>query len=268
MATFEDTPDYGPVAAWHDSTRNIPADLLSENYKRISALTGFGSTWRVLDVCCGSGQLTMPLLASGYEVVGIDVSSEMLDLANTKLEAGWRGAFIYGDACNMEFTSNSFDAAVISRHFLHVGNMLQVINEIQRVVRPEGLVMVIEGKGSFSHTVLSMFRAECERRGHARRSQDDQDRATIADQFAHLGATQLNFDASDLKWTKALTYGECLEHLRLRFHSEFWLIPDAEYDDILRQIQEELVALPDGLSTKDTLTPVLQTTLFVTPARP
>ena len=247
---------------------NIPADLLSENYERISALTGLDSTWRVLDICCGTGQLAMPLLASGFEVVGIDVSLDMLGRGNKKFKAGWRGGFVYGDVRDLEFTDGCFDAAIISRLFLHIGNLQQVIAETVRVLRPEGLVIVIEGKGAFSHTARRLFRAECDRRGYACRAQDDQDRDTIAAHFAHLGATCLHLDVSDLKWTKTLTYRECLEHLRLRFYSEFWLIPEAEYDDILDHVRKNLEGQPGGLDTTDSLTPSLHVDLYVSPASP
>ncbi len=268
MAASENTPEYSSVAAWHDSTRNIPTDLLSENYERISVLTGLDSTWRVLDVCCGTGQLAMPLLASGFEVVGIDVSSDMLSRGNRKFKADWRGDFVCGDARNLGFTDGCFDAAIISRFFLHIGNLQQVIAETVRVLRPEGLVIVIEGRGAFSHTARRLFRAEADRRGYARRMQDDQDRDTIAAHFAHLGATRLRLDVSDLTWTKTLTYRECLEHLRSRFYAEFWLIPEAEYDDILHHVGSNLEGQPGGLDTTDSMTPSLHVDLYVTPASP
>lgn len=272
MTASEDVPDRNAVAAWRSSTRDIPADLLSENYERISALTGMDSTWRVLDVGCGNGKLAMPLLDSGFEVVAIDVSSDMLGLANTTPKAGWRGTFVYGDARDLEFADGCFDAAIVSRQSLHIGNLLQVIAETVRVVRPEGLIMVIEGAGTFDDTARRLFRTECGRRGLALpmmgpelRSHDEQNRNTLAAYFAHLGATRLHYDVSDLKWTKTITYRECLEHLRIRVHSEFWLIPDDDYDDILEYVQKNLERQSDGLDTTNTLASTLQVDLYATP---
>ena len=249
MTTSGDTPDDSAVVEWHNSTRNIPAALLTENYEnyeRIRALTGMDSSWRVIDICCGTGHFAMPLLSSGFEVVGIDVSLELLSRSKGRLATDWRGTFTYGEPCETEFENDSFDAAVMSRRFLHVGNLLQIINETVRVVRPEGLVILIEDKGALDHTVRRLFRAQCQRRGHFPPLREVPDHDDLAGPFKHLDATFLPFDSPDLSWTKAVTYGECLEHLRSRFYSEFWLIPYSEYDDILRQVQKELEALPDG----------------------
>lgn len=268
MTTSGDTPEESAVVEWHDSTRNIPATLLTENYEQIRALTGMDSSWRVIDICCGTGHFAMPLLSSGFEVVGIDVSPELLSRANGRLATGWKGTFTYGEPCEMEFENDSFDAAVMSRRFLHVGNLLQVIDETVRVVRPEGLVILIEDKGALDHTVRRLFRAQCQRRGHFPPLREHPDHDDLAGPFKHLDATSLPFDSPELSWTKAVTYGECLEHLRSRFYSEFWLIPYGEYDDILRQVQKELEVLPDGLNTIEYLNPVLATSLFVTAKNP
>lgn len=261
---YEDTSDYSPIAAWYDDTRNMPEHLLSELYERIRDLTGLDSSWRVLDVGCGTGQLTMPLLASGFEVVGIDVSRQMLGRAEAKLQAGWRGSFVQGDARAMEFADSSFDAVGVSKLFQHVGNWQQVIAEIVRIVRPGGIAMLINEKGAFSHTVRRCFGEECDRRGFTNRSPGNRDRDVIAAQFAHHGATRVNLDMSGLRWTKTLTYRECIEHMRLRLHAQFWSIPDVEYGDILRHVQENLELQPDGLDTTDVLTPSLEADLYVT----
>ena len=55
----------------------------------------------ILDICCGTGQLALGFLESGYEVIGIDLSESMLEHAknNTRLhlESG-SARFIQGDA--------------------------------------------------------------------------------------------------------------------------------------------------------------------------
>ena len=45
----------------------------------------------VLDVCCGTGVLASELSARGYEVVGVDASEAMLDVAREVLPRGRRG---------------------------------------------------------------------------------------------------------------------------------------------------------------------------------
>lgn len=257
--------DQKALAAWHDSTRNIPADRLRDAYDRIGALTGMDSTWKILDVNCGTGRLTIPLAASGFEVTGIDASSDMLEQAKSQLQTGSQRSFVCGDAEEMQFPDNCFDAAIIARLFLHIGNAAQVTRELVRVVRPGGTVIVLHGKAAFDNTPLRQFRKTCDERGYLPQRQRS-DRQAISAAIAALNMTHLLVDVSDLKWTKTMTHRESIEHLRLRVHSEFWLVPPGKYDEILSEMQEQLSQQPDGLETEDLLNASLEIDLYVKPS--
>ena len=62
-----------------------------------------------------------------------------------------------------------------------------------------------------------------------------------------------------------MTHRESIEHLRLRVHSEFWLVPPSEYDEMLCQVQEKLARQPAGLETEDVVNPTLEVDLYVKP---
>ena len=252
------------IAAWHDSTRDIPADLLGDCYTRIGALTGMDSTWKVLDVNCGTSRLSTPLMDSGYEVTGIDSSSAMLEQANSQLQTGWRGSFVHGDATRIQFPENSFDVVIISRLFLNIGNAAQVTKELKRILRPGGIVIVVHGKNAFDSTPRRDFRELCDERGYLPQRHKG-DRYVISSVFATLNMTHLQLDVSDLKWTKTMMHRESIEHLRLRVHAEFWLVPPIEYDQMLGQVQEKLARQPGGLETEDVLNPTLEVDLYVMP---
>ena len=264
MKRSEDEPDHGSIAAWHDSTRNIPADLLGDCYARIGALTSMDSTWKVLDANCGTGRLAMPLMGSGFEVTGIDTSSAMFEQANSQLQTEWRGSFVHGDAENLDFPDNFFDAAIVSRLFLHIGNAAQVTKELKRILRPGGIVIVVHGKNAFDSTPRRHFRDMCDERGYLPQRHKGF-RYVISSVFSTLNMTHLQLDVSDLKWTKTMTHRESIEHLRLQVHAEFWLVPPVEYDQMLGQVREKLARQPGGLETEDVLNPTLEVDLYVIP---
>ena len=57
-----------------------------------------GARGPVLELCCGSGRITLPLLKAGIKVTGVDLTASMLDAAKRKAaERGLGGAFIRGD---------------------------------------------------------------------------------------------------------------------------------------------------------------------------
>jgi SAM-dependent methyltransferase len=93
---------------------------------------------RVLDVCCGPGMLAEGALARGAQAVGLDFSN-VVELACKMVPAA---QFQQGDAQDLPFPDNSFDAAVCGYGLMHVPDSEKVLREMQRVVRPGGRIAV------------------------------------------------------------------------------------------------------------------------------
>lgn len=80
---------YGDFAAAYDAlTFNVPYDEIADVYEKVlRSLTG-GE--RLLDMGCGTGNLTVRLAERGFDVIGQDASTEMLTLAAAKsCEVNW-----------------------------------------------------------------------------------------------------------------------------------------------------------------------------------
>ena len=72
--------NYGPLAPWYDAfTRDVPYEALADWY---DALLGRRHT--LLDLCCGTGTLTLLLASRGRELIGVDAAPEMLAQAQQK----------------------------------------------------------------------------------------------------------------------------------------------------------------------------------------
>ena len=79
---------YGPLAGCYDLlTGDVPYAALADFYENALALPGRESM-TLLDLCCGTGTLACMLAARGHELIGVDVSEEMLALAQEKAEQG------------------------------------------------------------------------------------------------------------------------------------------------------------------------------------
>lgn len=101
---------------------------------------------RVLDVACGTGEITVRLadLWPEAELFGVDLVESHLELARTRAAAhANRVHFEVGDAFALAFPDDHFDL-VVCRHFLQaVPDAHLVIGEIKRVTRPGGRVHVV-----------------------------------------------------------------------------------------------------------------------------
>lgn len=117
-----------------------------EAWKRIlwEALPGNGLD--ILDVGCGTGEISLVLAEMGHNVHGIDISEKMLTLARAKAKASrLKAKFLIGDAESLNFDEGKFDA-VVSRHLLWtLPHPDKAMNEWKRILKNNGTVMVIDG---------------------------------------------------------------------------------------------------------------------------
>jgi phosphatidylethanolamine/phosphatidyl-N-methylethanolamine N-methyltransferase len=99
---------------------------------------------RLLEVGVGTG-LALPHYANGLRVTGIDLSSDMLDLAKTRI-AGKHAlnieALLEMDATALEFPDGHFDIAVAMYVLTVVPDPAKVIHELARVTKPGGTILI------------------------------------------------------------------------------------------------------------------------------
>ncbi len=86
---------------------------------------------RILDLGCGPGLFTSPL-AKENEIVGIDLSLEMLRLARPDLKP------VKGDGTSLPFQNGSFDLILAIEMLQHLADFRPLLEEILRVLRPGG----------------------------------------------------------------------------------------------------------------------------------
>ena len=102
---------------------------------------------RVLDCATGTGDLAIAL-KSYYpqaEVTGLDFSKNMLEIARQKvLKLKTNVNLLTGDILGLPFLDNKFDAVTISFGIRNVDNTLLGLQEMARVTKPGGKVIVLE----------------------------------------------------------------------------------------------------------------------------
>ncbi|GIO55276.1 demethylmenaquinone methyltransferase [Paenibacillus cineris] len=102
-----------------------------------------------VDLCCGTCDWTLSMAeASGTgQMVGLDFSPNMLKVGMDKIKARHledQITLVQGDAMNLPFEDNRFDYATIGFGLRNVPDLVQVLKEMQRVVKPGGMVVCLE----------------------------------------------------------------------------------------------------------------------------
>ncbi len=142
------------IAGLYDRMNTVmTAGLHHEWRRRATDLAQVPRGGRALDLATGTGDLALELatrVGPGGEVVGVDFSERMLELARTKADArsaslaGARVRFESGNALALGFPDGEFDAATVAFGARNFSDLDRGLSEMARVVRPGGRVVVLE----------------------------------------------------------------------------------------------------------------------------
>lgn len=102
----------------------------------------------ILDVATGTGDLAIALQrGTGADIVGLDLSQQMLNVGIDKvkrLQLDGKIKMMKGDAENLPFEDNNFDAVTVAFGARNFENLEKGLNELKRVVKPGGSVYILE----------------------------------------------------------------------------------------------------------------------------
>jgi demethylmenaquinone methyltransferase/2-methoxy-6-polyprenyl-1,4-benzoquinol methylase len=151
---------FGRIAGRYDFLNHLLSGNVDRSWRRLVTRTlrpSLVESARVLDVACGTGDLSLMLASAGARsVVGLDFCRPMLEIARRKASEGLLPIqFIEGDALRLPFADESFDVATIAFGLRNLSSVEEGLRELRRVLRPGGLLTVLE----FSSPVVPGFRA-------------------------------------------------------------------------------------------------------------
>ena len=124
---------------------DIVAVRFSRVRDRVVNITKAQRGSKILDVATGTGEQAFAFARKGYEVVGIDLSEAMLNVAKKK-NIYKNAKFEVADATNLPFYDNSFDVSSISfaLHEMPLSIREDLLKEMVRVTKPQGMIVVAD----------------------------------------------------------------------------------------------------------------------------
>lgn len=135
------TPEFALVDGYRlwSQTYDAPLRLFPVEEPTVRRILDGLPQGRILDAACGTGRHSQWLAARGHEVIGVDVSPDMLARARAKLP---QARFESGDLTALPLPDASVDAALCALALVHLPDLRPALAELARVIRPGGRVVI------------------------------------------------------------------------------------------------------------------------------
>jgi demethylmenaquinone methyltransferase/2-methoxy-6-polyprenyl-1,4-benzoquinol methylase len=135
--------------AWrYDVVNDVMSFGLHRRWKRqtVEIALGGGRPARVLDLCCGTGDLCFLAEERGAaRVTGLDFTLPMLAVARRrKFSSGDRCELVEGDALALPFPDASFDAITVAYGLRNIADLAAALAEMRRVLAPGGRAAILD----------------------------------------------------------------------------------------------------------------------------
>lgn len=132
---------FATIAPRYDRTNRIISAGLDEGWrKRAIALLHAPPGGRIVDLCCGTGDIVFHLLRTdpSLHVTGVDFCEPMLVKARERAprEQSGDAEFLEGDVMALPFADNTFDGAIMGFAMRNVADIDATLREIRRVLKP------------------------------------------------------------------------------------------------------------------------------------
>ncbi|WP_394187529.1 demethylmenaquinone methyltransferase [Paenisporosarcina quisquiliarum] len=152
-------------------------EKISGNYDKMNSVISFQQhkKWREdtmsrmnvkkgsssLDVCCGTADWTISMgeaVGSTGRAVGLDFSQNMLNVGIDKTKEIPQIELLHGNAMELPFPDDSFDYVTIGFGLRNVPDYMQVLKEIERVLKPGGMFVCLETSQAEMPIYKQLFR--------------------------------------------------------------------------------------------------------------
>jgi demethylmenaquinone methyltransferase / 2-methoxy-6-polyprenyl-1,4-benzoquinol methylase len=142
---------FGALAPRYDLINDLQSLGLHRRWKkRLAKMAAVKPGQKALDLCCGTGDIAFALHRAGAEVVGLDFSPAMLEVAQARVKQMTAAPnappleFRTGDAMQIPYGPSSFDIVSIGYGLRNLESWEHGLEEMLRVARTGGRILVLD----------------------------------------------------------------------------------------------------------------------------
>jgi ubiquinone/menaquinone biosynthesis C-methylase UbiE len=166
---FKDLGITGPFTRWYDkNTRAYRMAEMRDYAKEAASHLKDGAN--VLEVAPGPGYLSIELAKMGnYTITGMDISADFVEICKTNAKReNVNVTFVQGNVSAMPFDDCTFDFIVCSAAFKNFKEPVTAIREMYRVLKSDGIALIIDMNRNASKEILKAEAAKTSRSGFER----------------------------------------------------------------------------------------------------
>ena len=222
------------AAGFYDQTRPLFEPIAKHGIQAILDIAGEQS--RILDVGTGTGRISVPLLERGADLIGCDISSNMLSRLKDKFPSA---RIAKADASLLPFPEAHFDV-VLTVHVMHlIPPWREALREYMRVLKPRGKYLNVRtwapGEVSIRDEIRNHWRQWVEAQGVNVHHVGIQDPSELLQELQVLGGHWTEVEA--IRYAIPFTLREELERFEARTSSETWDVPDLIFDASMSEMR-------------------------------
>lgn len=238
------------AANYYDQTRELPEPVAT--YGIPALLKYIAPNGRILDVGTGTGRISVPLLRLGANVIGVDLSLNMMAKLREKVAAP---RLAQADASRLPFHAQQFDA-VLTMHVMHlVAPWREALHEYRRVLKPGGVYIDStqwHDKTSPLRRIRDQWHTLIEAQGAQWRRPGAQGSDDLNAELKAMGAQVEEVEV--LRYYSTGTPREALEQIYSRVCSDAWDVPNDVFEATFKEVKawtkREFKHLDDPISTE------------------
>jgi len=221
------------VADDYDATRFLPEAVREAVVGQILSAASLSSGDWFVDAGVGTGRFALPMARRGVNVLGVDVSRNMMHQLLRKAPP----ANLYlarADLRNLPVRSRSI-AAVLVAHVLHlIADWRKALLECRRLLHREGVLFLLYESGK-RFPAREHYIQLAGKRGLLRPTLGAQSVDEVLEFVQELGGTVTLIEHPSLQWQARRTHREVLQELEKRTYSQLWDIPDEAHRELMEQ---------------------------------
>ncbi|MGB7874599.1 MAG: class I SAM-dependent methyltransferase [Anaerolineales bacterium] len=226
------------AADFYDKTRPLFEASVEQGMRDLLEAAGAGA--RILEVGTGTGRISIPLLERGADLIGCDLSGEMLSRQRKKYSTA---RLVRADAARLPFPSNHFNAVLIV-HVMHlIGPWKEALREFKRALKPGGVFLNVSTYEPVGNSIRREARIHWRDwlkskgldTGHPGAQSDDELRTELESLGARLKEVEV------VRFPHVFTLRVELERYESRVYSDTWPVPEALFQASLADLRKWVV---------------------------